>query len=92
MALNEFDGLINADLLIVLLPGEKGTHTELGIALGNRVKVVLHSEDPIPFNPYGKETCSFYWDSSVKRIICPFSDLADLLQKSFGNIINAGKE
>ena len=84
VALNELNGVSSADLVILLLPGEKGTHTELGVALGKRVKVVIHSEDPAFFNPYDQKTCSFYWDPSVERVVCPFSDLAFWLKKNFG--------
>lgn len=39
IAKDEIDGVVGADLVIVLLPGKYGTHAELGaaLALGNKV-------------------------------------------------------
>lgn len=34
-------GVVDADFLIVLLPGEKGTHVELGMALAKHKRVYL---------------------------------------------------
>lgn len=40
-ALKESEGVMNADVVVVLLPGGRGTHVELGIAIGFGVPVLL---------------------------------------------------
>ncbi len=45
IAEEEIKGVLEADVLIVLLPGGRGTHTELGAALGAGIPVVLWTPD-----------------------------------------------
>lgn len=52
----EAAGVIDADMVIVLLPGGRGTHVELGMAIGNLTPVLLHG--PL-VGPDGRE-CAFY--------------------------------
>jgi len=64
----EADGVRGADLVIVLLPGGRGTHTELGIAIGSRKPIFL-LEDPtfgLLDRSYG-DTCAFYYHPCVQR-------------------------
>jgi len=42
---NEKNAIIESDFIVVLLPGGKGTHIELGIALGLGKKIFLYSPD-----------------------------------------------
>lgn len=55
----ETRGVAEADILILLLPGGRGAHVELGIALGCKKPVVIWSEDLMPLGA-GKETSAFY--------------------------------
>jgi hypothetical protein len=55
----EMKGVVTADLVIVLLPGGRGTHAELGMALARGKRVLLHSCDPVPLGA-APETCAFY--------------------------------
>lgn len=55
----ELRGVVEADLVIVLLPGGRGTHAELGMALSRGRRVLLHSADLAPFGA-APETCAFY--------------------------------
>ncbi|KZE66066.1 hypothetical protein AWM68_06735 [Fictibacillus phosphorivorans] len=41
IGMNEFQAVVDSDVIIVILPGGKGCHTEMGIALGNNKKVIL---------------------------------------------------
>lgn len=66
----EMRGVIDADLVIVLLPGGRGTHAELGAALAAGRPVLLHSVDPGPLGAV-PETCAFYHHPSVRRIHGP---------------------
>jgi len=52
----EFQGVVTADVLVVLHPGLLSTHTEFGIALGAGVPVVLvgEPEQMIPFYALGR--------------------------------------
>lgn len=52
IAVEEVDGVLSAEGLIVLLPGGRGTHAELGAALSNRIPVVLFGDT--------KRDCIFY--------------------------------
>lgn len=40
---NEKNAVIEADFVVVLLPGGKGTHIELGIALGQGKRIFIYS-------------------------------------------------
>lgn len=79
----EIEGVMNADVLIVLTPGGRGTHIELGVALGaneclkNLSNSFRYTPKPIKifliasvkdFLLKGQE-CSFYYNSEVQRII-----------------------
>lgn len=55
----ELHGVATADLLIALLPGGRGTHCEVGAALGLGIPVIFHSEDPSLF-ACEKTLCGFY--------------------------------
>lgn len=54
VAAAEMAGVIDADVLVALLPGGRGTHTEIGIALGSGVPVILRGAEH-----YARE-CAFY--------------------------------
>ena len=84
VAKKELYGAAQADLVIVLLPGGRGTHTELGIALMSGCEIVLHSEEPAPFDVNNPETRSFYWLPQAERVCCPWEELAGWLEQRFG--------
>lgn len=72
----EKDGVLEADFIIVILPGGKGTHIELGIALGQEKRIFLYS-------PNGEvnnfETIStFYHLAEVEKC---FGTLDELLEQ-----------
>jgi hypothetical protein len=41
VAVAEVQGVMNADILVALLPGGNGTHVELGLALGTGIPILL---------------------------------------------------
>lgn len=43
----EWKAVMESDVVLVLLPGGKGTHTELGIALGMQKEIHLYSKEKI---------------------------------------------
>ena len=80
VAQNEAEGVASAELALLLLPGGKGTHTELGAALATRAnkRIVLWSELGAEFSG-GADACVFYHHPAVERLCCPFGELFDRL-------------
>jgi hypothetical protein len=73
------EAILASDFVLVLLPGGKGTHVELGFSMANKKRVFLHSEDPMMFE-MGPQICAFYHHSDVVRLCCPIADVAKTLQ------------
>ncbi|WP_394172547.1 nucleoside 2-deoxyribosyltransferase [Guptibacillus hwajinpoensis] len=73
---NELKAVRNADFLVVLLPGGKGTHIEMGIALGLSIPVYLYSEGDFPT---ASESTTFYYTTNVTRCTGSLSDLLDTI-------------
>lgn len=64
----EMKGVKDADVVIVLLPGGRGTHAELGAAIALDKKVFVWAESEI-FFMQDERTCAFYWNYGVDRIV-----------------------
>lgn len=80
VAANESRGVLEAELVVLLLPGRFGTHAELGIALASAAnkRILLWSETAAPFD--GTEGfCVFYHHPAVERVVCSFEALLDYL-------------
>lgn len=58
VAEDETDGVCDADLLVALLPGGKGTHCEIGMALALGLKVFLFV--PRYVDIVNEDFCNFY--------------------------------
>ena len=82
LAFTELRAVRDAELMIVLLPGGKGTHTELGLAIATRSnkRIIIWSEDGREFTD-PESTCAFYFHPSTERISCPFETLKKLLDR-----------
>lgn len=63
----EMVGVTYADLVFVILPGGKGTHVELGLALGWDIPIVLVSNTEEAINPH-PDSCAFYWNPLVAHV------------------------
>lgn len=74
VAEKEFQGVADADVVIVLTPQGRGTHVELGIALALGKKVFIWHENDKYFKGTD-DTSSFYWLSNVKRLNGTIEDL-----------------
>jgi hypothetical protein len=72
VAYMELQGVINADVVVVILPGGRGTHTELRAALASHKQILICAEDDSFFKP-DTNTCSFYWHGEARRITGPVS-------------------
>lgn len=81
VAIKELEGVLNADFLIVLLPGGNGTHLELGFGIANRKKIYLHSGNPHLFE-LGPQTNAFYHHPDVTRLSCPLDEVAAFVNSS----------
>jgi len=71
----EFDGVKNADIVIVLTPQGRGTHTEFGMAIALNKKIYLcHIDDK--YFKCDENTSSFYWLPQVRRIVGSTEEIA----------------
>jgi hypothetical protein len=76
----EVRGVLESNLFFLLLPGGRGAHVELGLAIGqdadNPRQVLVWSETPEPLN-YGQETSAFYHHDAVGQLVMPFEMLLE---------------
>ena len=73
-------GVAQAELVVLLLPGGRGTHTELGMAIASPGvrRIIVWSESSAPFD--GSDGfCVFYHHPRVERLVCPFPALLERL-------------
>ena len=63
----EIQGINDADIVIILLPGGRGTHIELGMSLALNKKIYLYSNDDNVFKD-AKETVNFYQLPSIVKL------------------------
>lgn len=81
VAKTEAQAVVEAELVVLLLPGRFGTHAELGIALAScaNKRILLWSESSAPFD--GEQGfCVFYHHPAVKRFVCPFDEFLEQLK------------
>lgn len=67
----------DADIVIVVLPGGKGTHVELGLALGRSKRIILYAADGEIDNP--AESSTFYHLPDVEKCQGTLDDLLNLV-------------
>jgi len=68
----ELEGILNADFIIVLLPGGRGTHVELGFALAVGKPVLAHVKPGGAEHDMfaaSSETCAFYHHKLVTHCV-----------------------
>lgn len=63
----EEKGIRDADVVVGLLPGGRGTHWELGFASGLKRPIILLGAPK--FFTVGNETTTFYWVDGVMRVM-----------------------
>ncbi|AUJ24158.1 nucleoside 2-deoxyribosyltransferase [Virgibacillus dokdonensis] len=71
------DAVIAADVIIVLLPAGKGSHIEMGIALGRRKKIFLYSPNKEVNN--SATTSTFYHLPEVKKCFGTLDELVSMV-------------
>jgi nucleoside 2-deoxyribosyltransferase len=74
-------GVETANVLLALLPGGKGTHIEIGMAISYNIPVYIYSEIPIT-NPV--ESCTFYHIEGVKIRSGSLEDLLQNIENDLG--------
>lgn len=91
----ELAGVREAHVLIGLLPGGRGTHVELGAALGLRIPAVLYAEDTTnpqilaPSQADGQGCLFYHADGVVEVVTGPWSQetvraIADAAERAAG--------
>lgn len=75
----EKNAVIEADFIIVLLPAGKGSHIELGIALGRGKKVYIHSSSAGMDN--FETTSTFYFLPEVRKLNGTTKELVEVVTK-----------
>jgi hypothetical protein len=69
VAVKESEGVQKADFVVVILPGGRGTHTELGMAISSHLPVLLLHENESNSPLFtGEATCTFYHHPLCMRI------------------------
>lgn len=78
---SERSAILQSDVVIILLPAGKGSHIELGIALGAGVPVVLH--DSTGEMDAFESTSTFYHLPEVTRLDGTLDELVDTLSNTY---------
>ena len=73
----EKNAVIGADIVVVLLPAGKGSHIELGIAIGNSKQVYLYSSDKEIDNI--ETTSTFYHLPEIEKCFGTLDELVDTI-------------
>lgn len=76
VALAELEGIRKADVVVVLLPGGRGTHVELGIACALEKPVILHGD----LEDQDGRPCAFYLLPNVARWMWSFHHIREIAQ------------
>ena len=75
----EYEGVKNADIVIVLTPQGRGTHVELGMAAAlNKIVYICHEDDK--YFKCDDNTSTFYWLPNVNRFVGNVEELAEKLK------------
>lgn len=75
----EKEGIFEADFVVVLLPVGKGSHIELGIALGMGKKIYLYSPDNEVDNV--ETTSTFYHLREIEKCYGTLDELFDRIHR-----------
>ena len=76
----EYEGIKQSDIVVILTPQGRGTHTEFGIAIALNKKVYLCHHDDTYFK-CDDNTSTFYWLSQVNQLIGNIENIASELLK-----------
>ena len=74
---HEKDAVTGADVVVILLPGGKSTHVELGIAIAQGKRTILHSMDDVIDNL--ETTGTFYHLPELEKCYGSLDDLVAMV-------------
>lgn len=75
----EIDAVMSSDFIVILFPAGKGSHVELGIALGNGIKAYLYSQND-EINDF-ETTSTFYHLDEICKYKGPIEQLIQVILK-----------
>ena len=87
VAKSESEAIMRSDLVLVLLPGARGTHTELGLAIGSAhpgERIWVWSQTGEHFAS-DERTCAFYWHPCVRRFTGAFDGVVQAIEQEFSH-------
>ncbi|NGX56730.1 MAG: hypothetical protein K1060chlam5_00976 [Candidatus Anoxychlamydiales bacterium] len=87
---NMVDAIKHADFIVVLLPGGKGTHTELGASLAYNKPVFVHTLD-LNLMQLGDQTCAFYYHRLIKHVDCSLEKGAEFINQQLETLFLLSK-
>jgi hypothetical protein len=70
IARKEIEGVLNADILVVLLPGGIGTHVELGIAIAAKKPIIIAGDEKDFLHNVTDKVFVFYCAPGITRVVC----------------------
>jgi len=73
VSFSEINAIKEADFIVILLPGGRGTHTELGASLAYNKLIFLHTSEEKLLN-LGNNTCAFYHHKQIISFKCPLDE------------------
>lgn len=73
----EKDAVLSADVVVILLPGGKSTHVELGMAIARGKRTILHSPDGVMNDV--ETTSSFYHLPEVEKCFGSLDALVEMI-------------
>jgi Nucleoside 2-deoxyribosyltransferase. len=77
----EYNGVKEADVVVVLTPQGRGTHIELGLAIALNKRIYVCHTDDTYFN-FDDNTAAFYWLPQVNQFVGSVDEIADMLLNS----------
>lgn len=80
-SVKEVDGVVTADFIVVLMPGGRGTHVELGVALALGKPVYFFTAAPILEQ---ERLCAFH----LHPLVMEFNDLGKMMDAIVANELN----
>lgn len=75
----ETQGVLDADFVVVLWPGGRGTHVEMGISIGAKIPVIFISDNS-QHHVASPEICAFYRSKYVHS----FTSIEEALNANIG--------
>ena len=80
----EKTAVIEADFVVVILPAGKGSHIELGIAIGNRKNIYLYSQNKEIDNI--ETTSTFYHLPEILKCFGTLDELVEIIDNKSLNV------